>query len=96
VKTKVLPPIPTPVAEFIQHIAALLPAAESVPEPGGVEARNWWVEIKLGQRAVAVEWRPKRGFGVYAVDGQTYGEGPREIILGAFKAAQRLVQFLSQ
>jgi len=27
---------------------------------------------------------------------RTYGEGPKEIILGALKAAQRLVQFLSQ
>ena len=96
-KHRAAPPIPAPIAELIQHVSRLLPAAVPAAEPGGVKAGNWWVEIKCGPRAATVEWRPQRGFGVYgAVEAETYGEGPKEIYQGAPMAARRLVQLLSE
>jgi DNA-binding XRE family transcriptional regulator len=86
---------PKPVLVFLRDVADWLPEASYVVEPGGVALGNWWLDMKLGARAVAIEWRPKRGFGIYSPGRDTYGEGPHEIFSDAPMAARRVTQLLS-
>ena len=49
-----------------------------------------WLDVRLNNKHVAVEWRPKEGFGFFAEDAG-YGEGPNEIFTETDKAIERLI-----
>ncbi|MGA3169950.1 MAG: hypothetical protein ABSE62_02955 [Chthoniobacteraceae bacterium] len=87
--------MPKPVSGFLRRVAERLPRAVQVAEPGGVALGNWWLDIKSDTRAMAVEWRAGRGFGIYTAGQEAYGEGPREIFRDAPTAARRVIQLLS-
>lgn len=95
-EAKAATPVPGPVSKFLQHIAESLPAATHVTEGGGVALGIWWLEVKRENRSVTVEWRPRRGFGIYDPESEGYGEGPREIFRDAPMAARRVTQLLSE
>jgi hypothetical protein len=62
-------------------------------DPKGV----WWLDAKVDDHHVAVEWSPSRGFGVSAsVLGDGYGEGPEETYSDADAAIARVVDLLQK
>jgi DNA-binding XRE family transcriptional regulator len=85
---------PKPVSEFLLNVAAQLPVVAFTVEPGGEALGNWWIEMKLSKRSLAVEWRPGRGFGIYSPGQEAYGEGPREVFRDPPMAARRAIQLL--
>ncbi len=62
-------------------------------DPEGV----WWLDIKVDEHFVTVEWSPRRGYGVSAsLLGDGYGEGPEETYESEAEAAARVVGLLQQ
>ena len=88
-------PLPQAVSDLLQRVSTLLPAAKHTAEPGGVKAENWWLEFQCESRSVTLEWRPRRGFGVYDPTDEAYGSGPREVFRSVEMAARRLLQLLT-
>lgn len=62
------------------EIRAALPDAWSrLRRPRNPEG-EWWLDVQLGKRIVAVQWLPAQGFGVSLVkQADGFGEGPVEI-----------------
>ena len=54
----------------------------------------WMLDLRLGKKNHTLEYRPGRGFGLFAVDAG-YGEGPAEIYRTPERAARRLVQLMT-
>lgn len=58
---------------------------------------TWWLDTKVDDHHVTVEWSPRRGFGVSAsVLGDGYGEGPEETYPDAVSALARVVDLLQK
>jgi DNA-binding Xre family transcriptional regulator len=56
---------------------------------------EWWLDAKQDDHVVAVQWRPRRGFGVSASAlGDGYGEGPDETIESREEATGRVLDLL--
>ena len=55
---------------------------------------NYWVDVSIGKRRQALEYRPGKGFGLFHEDA-TYGEGPAEIYRTAERTAKRLAQLMA-
>lgn len=64
-----------------------------VDEPADSGAA-WFVDFVAGERAVVVECRRGRGFGISTIDQATYGQGPDEVYSSAVLAAQRVIELL--
>jgi hypothetical protein len=58
------------------------------------EAGNWWIDVHAGKKRLSLEYRPKKGFGVFDRD-SSYGEGPTEVYRTANLAARRVVQLFA-
>lgn len=82
----------------IEHLKALL--SERLPRcivkvdapdhAGG----SWWLDISMGRKRFALEYRPKMGFGLFH-KGAGYGEGPVEIYRSPELMAKRLGQLMT-
>lgn len=46
----------------------------------------WWLDLIAGSKRMSVEWSPKRGFGIHAVEDAGYGEGP-DVVFDGYDAA---------
>lgn len=58
---------------------------------------TWWLDTRVDDHHVTVEWSPQRGFGVSAsVLGDGYGEGPEETYPDAEPAIARVVELLQK
>lgn len=58
---------------------------------------TWWLDTRVDDHQVTVEWSPQRGFGVSAsVLGDGYGEGPEETYPDAEGAIARVVDLLQK
>jgi catechol 2,3-dioxygenase-like lactoylglutathione lyase family enzyme len=56
---------------------------------------SWWLDFKVDQHLVTVEWSPRRGYGISAsVLGDGYGEGPEETYPGEAEATARIIELL--
>jgi hypothetical protein len=66
-----------------------------IDPPSRTEA-SWWLDLRLGEYAVTVEWRPGRGFGIRSSEVDYYGEGPDEIVPDVESARDRLVELLKR
>ncbi|HEX8321554.1 XRE family transcriptional regulator [Longimicrobium sp.] len=59
-------------------------------DPGGF----WWLDIYLNDYHVAVEWRPRQGFGVSTPSDDDYGPGADEIYQSATSAFGRIRELI--
>ena len=82
----------------IEHLQKLL--AESFPHcmvavdaPDRADG-NWWLDVSMGKKRHAVEYRPGKGFGLFH-DGTGFGEGPAEIYRTPERTAKRLGQLMA-
>ena len=60
--------------------------------PGGA----WFLTVRVNERAIYVEWRPTRGFGISAHGHPVYGEGHDEIFSTIEAAKVRLVAVIRE
>jgi DNA-binding XRE family transcriptional regulator len=77
------------------RVASELPGATLVlraPNPPRATAA-WWLDIDHRGHQVAVEWKPKRGFGLTS-PAEGFGEGADEVAHDAESAAVRVLQLL--
>jgi len=70
--------------ERLQHeIARRIPDVNMVPgTPPRVRHGPHWLDVRLGERHIVIEWRPGKGFGVSDETPPSeggYGEGPGEV-----------------
>src|SRR5215211_168958 len=56
-------------------------------------AANWWVDVRVGKRHVILDYRQRKGFGIYRSDAG-YGEGPSEVYRTPERTARRVSQLL--
>ncbi len=57
---------------------------------------EWWLDTKLEQHDVTVQWTPRLGFGISAsMLGDGYGEAPEETYSTAKDATHRIIELLS-
>lgn len=84
-------------AKDLQHFEALL--REKLPnlrvnlDAPDSHSGSWWVDVRMGKKHLALEYRPRKGFGVFHKDAG-YGEGPSETYRTAALAARRVMQLL--
>ncbi len=77
-------------AAVVQELAEVECRIDEPADPGA----PWFVDFVAGGRAVVVECRPDRGFGISTIDEDAYGEGPDEVYASAALAAQRVIELL--
>jgi hypothetical protein len=61
------------------EIARDLPEATATIDAPDDARGSWWLDVEHGGRRIAIEWRPRNGFGVSSGSGG-YGEGPDEVL----------------
>ena len=73
-----------------------LPAVEvALDRPAG-ESAAWFLDARLGERGLVIEWRPGVGFGLTVDRDSFYGDAlPDEFFRDANTALERVVHFLS-
>lgn len=80
-------------AAVSQAVPAAWTRLRTPRDPTGV----WWLDTKVDDHHVTVEWSPQRGFSVSAsVLGDGYGEGPEETYPEADTAIARVVELLQK
>ncbi len=82
------------IEELMHQIQEQVPSAELELDRPKQPSGRWWLDVRLGKRAVNVEWRPSVGFGVSSVPSSGYGEGPHEFYDSVDGAVDRIVQVL--
>lgn len=81
-----------------RYLAAQLlervPGAEvKVTSPSG-RGTVWWIDARVGQHDVVVEWSPDDGFGLSSTEGNDYNTTASEIFADADEALARIVEVL--
>jgi DNA-binding phage protein len=75
---------------LLERLPRCVVAVDAPDRPGG----NWWLDVTLGKKRQALEYRPGRGFGLF--HGKIgYGEGATEIYRTPERAAKRLAQLMA-
>lgn len=72
------------------------PTAEIVLDPPKNPAASWWLDVRAGDLAVTVEWRPARGVGVSARPDAVFGERSDEMYDCPDQAFARVDQLLRE
>ena len=58
---------------------------------------SWFLDVRLGDRRITIEWRPKKGYGVSDTSKPkdiAYGEGPEVVYSDQDSAFQGIVDLL--
>jgi DNA-binding transcriptional regulator YiaG len=64
----------TPIEQLAEMIRERFPQADlSLDAPKNQKA-SWWMDVRVGNQSLAVEWRPAKGFGISARPDAAYGE----------------------
>lgn len=80
-----------------QKLAARLPGVSAVIDEPLNPDGPWMLDVVLDNRAVNVEWRPHRGFGISSQEphrNSYYGEGPDEIVSSVDETVGRVVELI--
>jgi hypothetical protein len=77
-------------------VAAGIPNATFELDRPAQPQGSWWLDVHLGDRGAAVEWKPGTGFGISVSPSAGYGEGPHETFSNAESAANRLIGLLER
>lgn len=71
-----------------------LPKAKASLDRPVKPSGHWWLDLSLDDHRVAVEWRPKQGFGIHCSAEPQPFSGPEEVLENAREAAERVVELL--
>lgn len=84
--------------QHIDHLIALVRrevpdvrAELDAPDRAGA---TWFVDLRSGDQALVVEYRPRLGFGLSTPSADAYGEGPDEYFPDEELAARRVVELI--
>lgn len=80
-----------------QKLEARLPGVSAVIDEPLKPDGPWMLDVVLDNRAVNVEWRPHRGFGISSQEPHRdsyYGEGPDEILSSVDETVGRVVELI--
>lgn len=82
------------IEQLVDQIQERFPQAElSLDTPDFAEA-SWWLDLRLADYQLAVEWRPEFGFGLSSRSESVYGELSDEVYSSQEEAYRRIVQLL--
>ncbi len=83
--------------ELLQKtLAKHLPATAKLELDAPASASGaWFLDARMGDKAVVIEWRRKLGFGISTAPRDGYGDGPDEVIEDAEKVIERVVSILT-
>jgi DNA-binding XRE family transcriptional regulator len=84
-----------PLETLADKLTKRFPDAITTIDPPGVANGSWWLDVDLKGHAVAIEWRPGKGFGVSTNASDGYGEGPDEVYPTDEAAFQRVSELLT-
>ncbi|HEX3720512.1 MAG TPA: helix-turn-helix transcriptional regulator [Verrucomicrobiae bacterium] len=84
--------------KVIEHFKTLLgeklPNAKiKIDAPDNADG-NWWIDIHVARKRITLEYRHKKGFGLFYKDAG-YGEGPAEVYRTPELAARRVAQIMN-
>ena len=79
---------------FLKELHRRLPQSKVTVDAPSRSDGAWFLDARLRRKAVVVEYRPGKGFGVSTPGSGGLGEGPDEILPDAGAAAGRAVQLL--
>ncbi len=72
-----------------------LPTVEIAIDPPLLDAGVWFLDLKLGDRSVAIQWSPTKGFGLTTSDSEDYfGQNPDEFCEDVDMVVRRSVELL--
>ena len=69
-----------PLEKLLICIKKEFPKANLMLDPAKKKDASWWLDVVHNERAITIEWKPKKGFGLWAPSNEFgYGQGPDEI-----------------
>jgi hypothetical protein len=70
------------IAKLVRSLRKQIPSASVAVDAPSKPSGNWFVDLKVGRRAFAIEFRSALGFGLSSVGARNdgYGEGPDEFL----------------
>jgi len=80
-----------------QKLKALFPGVSVVIDEPRNSGGPWMLDVALDDRAVNIEWRPHRGFGISSQGSHRksyYGEGPDEILSSVDETVERVFDLI--
>ncbi|MHB8730747.1 MAG: helix-turn-helix domain-containing protein [bacterium] len=78
-----------------QKLEARLPGLSAVIDEPRNSNGPWMLDVVLANKAVNIEWRPHRGFGISSADPHRkiyYGQGPDEILSSVEETVERVFE----
>src|SRR5437867_3794676 len=81
------------IAYFKSLLHQKLPGSKLNIDGPDADGGNYWIDVSLGKKRQTLEYRPRRGFGLFHKD-VGFGEGPAEIYRTPERVAQRLEQLM--
>jgi len=83
-----------PVLTLKERLQRRFPGASVAVDAPSRADGVWFLDVKLKDHSLALQWSPQRGFGVSAGRAATFGEGPDELYKSAARAYERAVALL--
>jgi len=69
-------------------------ATVSIERPADPE-KPWFLDARVGDKSMTVEWRPKEGFGISWRQDPSYGEGPDQVVVSYEDAVARTLEIVA-
>jgi len=78
------------------RVIAQVPGVETKIEAPLRENGVWWLDVKLREQTLAIEWSRWQGFGVSSLPSQGLGEKPDETYTELEQATARVLELLRE
>lgn len=84
------------VDKLVRALRKQIPSVSVSVDAPGRDSGNWFIDVRSGNRAFAVEYRPTLGFGLSSVltEDAGYGEGPDEFQADEHELVARVLHLL--
>ena len=77
-----------------EQVSERFPTAQISIDAPGQPSGSWWLDVKLNDHVLVVEWRSGNGFGISTVSKDAYGMGPDETYPDVDAAYERVKALL--
>ena len=84
-----------PVEQLREMIRARFPEAALKVDAPDDPAGDWWLDVELDGREIAIAWRPRVGFGICHLPDAVFGQGPDEVVDSLDLAYRRVEELLA-
>lgn len=82
------------IEELLERLKAQVPGIQADVDRPKDASGAWFLDAKLGDSALVVEWRPVLGFGISSLPTDGYGDAPDEFFSELDAAADRAIDLL--